>query len=114
MRYGPIMLSHRVWRDRFGEDPSVVGRTIVSSGQSYAIVGVMPPDFTFPDESVGTWVAWNLPAVYQDQPESRTWRFLHAIGRLTSDASIDGAEEELDRIEALRAKRRAGSGEGRA
>lgn len=99
-RYGPVMLSYRVWQRRFGGDPSVVGRTIVSSGSTYRIAGVMPSDFTFPDERVETWVAWDMPTVYADQPESRTWRFLGGVARLAADVSIQEAEAELDAVAA--------------
>ncbi|NIP59689.1 MAG: hypothetical protein GWM92_15365, partial [Gemmatimonadetes bacterium] len=100
LRYGPVMLSHRVWRRLFGGDPSVVGTTIVSSGNAYEIVGVMPPGFAYPDESVETWVAWDLPTVYADRPEARTWRFLEALGRLAPGTSAARAEEELDAVAA--------------
>ena len=94
--YGPVMLSHRIWQRLFGSDPGVVSRTIVSSGATYEIVGVMPPGFAFPDESVETWVAWDLPNVYADRPEARTWRFLDGIGRLAAGTSMEEAHDGLD------------------
>ena len=97
-RYGPVMLSHGLWSRLFGEDPAVVGRTIIASGISYQVVGVMPADFTFPDESVEAWVAWNLPNVYEDLPEARSWRFLRAVGRLAPEVTMRQAEEQLDAI----------------
>ena len=99
-RYGPVMLSYRTWQRLFGGDPSVVGRTILSSGSPYRIAGVMPPDFAFPDESVETWVAWSLPNVYADRPEMRSARFLQGIGRLAPGASLQGAESQLRGIAA--------------
>lgn len=96
--YGPVMLSYGMWQRLFGGDPSVVGRTIVSSGNSYEIVGVMPPDFHFPDPSVETWVAWNLPATYSHRPETRTWRFLSGTARLRDDRTVESAREELGAI----------------
>jgi len=98
VRYGPVMLSHRLWLRRFGGDPAVVGSTIVSSGNSYEIVGVMPADFSFPDESVEAWIAWDLPAVYTQQPESRTWRFLGGIVRLADGTSRQQAERSLQGV----------------
>ena len=95
VRYGPVMLSDRVWERLFGRDPAVIGRRIVSSNLSYEIVGVMPPDFAFPDASVETWIAWDLRNVYRDRPESRTWRFLDAIGRLAPGVPVAGAESSL-------------------
>ena len=71
--YGPVMLSHRVWQRLFGGDPAIVGQTIIASARSYEIIGVMPPGFSYPDESVETWVAWSLPDVYEGNLESRTY-----------------------------------------
>jgi len=98
--YGPVMLSHGFWQRRFGGDPDVVGQTILSSGNSYEIIGVMPPDFTFPDESVQAWVAWSLPGVYEGNTPARTWRFLNGLGRLGPDVSAEAAEAELDQVAA--------------
>lgn len=98
--YGPVMLSHQVWLRLFGGDPSVVGRSIVASGNSYEIVGVMPADFTFPDRSVETWVAWDMRDAYADNPGARTWRFLGGIGRRADGVSTAAVEEELQAVAA--------------
>lgn len=42
------ILSHAIWRDRFGADPSVVGRQVQLNDVSYTVVGIMPPGFAFP------------------------------------------------------------------
>lgn len=42
------LLSHRLWRERFGGDPGVVGRTIQVDGAPRTVVGVMPESFAFP------------------------------------------------------------------
>jgi putative ABC transport system permease protein len=42
------VLSHRLWRDGFGADPAVIGRTIVLSGRGYQVRGVAPSDVEFP------------------------------------------------------------------
>jgi predicted permease len=39
------VLSYRFWRNRFGGDPSVLGRTIRLNTRSFTIVGVAPPEF---------------------------------------------------------------------
>ena len=96
--YGPVILSDRFWKRRFAGDPEVVGRTMELSGRRYEIVGVMPEGFDFPDPQVEYWLAWDFPSVYGTQPESRTWRFLRAVGRLTPAASMAEAEAELSAI----------------
>jgi len=41
-----VVLSHGLWRRRYGGDPGVLGRPITLDGKSFTIVGVMPEGFT--------------------------------------------------------------------
>jgi predicted permease len=43
-----VVISHDLWKRRFGGDRSAIGRQIELSGQSFTILGVMPPGFAFP------------------------------------------------------------------
>jgi putative ABC transport system permease protein len=43
-----MLLSYGLWRDRFGADPSAVGRQVLLDGKPYTIRGVMPRQFIFP------------------------------------------------------------------
>lgn len=45
------LLADSLWRRRFGGDESIVGRTIILGGANYTVVGVLPPDFEFPNQS---------------------------------------------------------------
>ncbi len=45
-----VLLSHGVWQRRYAGDPSVVGRTITVNGNPHTIIGVMPPQFQFPEQ----------------------------------------------------------------
>ena len=42
------ILGHALWRQRFGGDPSIVGRTVTIDGIARQVVGVMPAGFAFP------------------------------------------------------------------
>ena len=42
------LISYGFWQRRFGGDPAIIGRTMQVPGAALTIVGVMPPDFTFP------------------------------------------------------------------
>ncbi len=43
-----VILSHSLWQQRFGSDPSLVGHSIELEGVSREVVGVMPAEFSFP------------------------------------------------------------------
>lgn len=43
-----LLLSDRIWRNRFQADPAIIGKTVRANGVVTEIVGVMPPDFSFP------------------------------------------------------------------
>jgi predicted permease len=46
------VLSSKFWQKHYNGDPAVVGKTIQLSHQSYSIIGVMPPRFTWMDGDV--------------------------------------------------------------
>jgi hypothetical protein len=41
-----VVLGDSVWRQHFGADPAIVNKTIRMSGQTYTVIGIMPPGFT--------------------------------------------------------------------
>ncbi|MBO0722240.1 MAG: ABC transporter permease, partial [Blastocatellia bacterium] len=45
-----VVINHNLWQSRFGADRRVIGRTISLSGESYEVIGVLPPSFPFPAE----------------------------------------------------------------
>jgi predicted permease len=49
-----VILSHGLWRRRFGGDPKILGQTITINGRGYSVVGVMPPDFALGHEVMPT------------------------------------------------------------
>jgi putative ABC transport system permease protein len=46
-----IVLSERLWRQRFGGEPSVLGRVVRLDGEPYTVVGVLPDRMAYPDPS---------------------------------------------------------------
>jgi predicted permease len=46
-----IVLSERLWRQRFGAEPSVLGRVVRLDGEPYTVVGVLPDRMAYPDSS---------------------------------------------------------------
>ncbi len=90
------VISNRLWRRRFAQDPDVIGRSIRFGAQSIPIVGVMPPSFAFPDRTVDVWtpVATDAPTA---QSRQATW--YTAIGSLKRGVSQDQARSDLAAVQ---------------
>jgi predicted permease len=88
-----LVISHGLWRRRYGGSPQVIGRRIALSEQSFRIVGVMSPDMDYP---AGVEV-WRTPrSVPTTGPFGDAARQeLDLIGRLRSGVTIAQAEGEL-------------------
>jgi len=43
------VISDNLWQSRFGADPTVLGKTVQLDGDSYTVIGIMPPGFTYPE-----------------------------------------------------------------
>jgi predicted permease len=94
------VLSYALWRDRFGSDPDVLGRTIRLNREVYTIVGVAPESFRGHLFAVhpSLWA----PVMQDEAGRASTFRFEHrgslwieAVGRLREGVSIEEANAEL-------------------
>ena len=85
-----IVLSHGLWRRRFGGDPEVVGRTVMLERRPFRVVGVMPASFRVPAPDVQVYMPWGF-----DGDEPRDQHYVSAVARLAPGASLPQAEEEL-------------------
>ncbi|HEV2489545.1 MAG TPA: ABC transporter permease [Candidatus Acidoferrales bacterium] len=45
------VISYSLWRSRFGSNRNIVGKSITVNSLKYFVIGVMPPDFAYPEES---------------------------------------------------------------
>jgi putative ABC transport system permease protein len=88
------VLSDGLWRRRFGADPNLIGRQIQLSGESYTVVGVMPPDFQF-SQGIGLWTPLTLAPAGANRP---TGHNLSVIGRLKPGVSLAQAQASMDTI----------------
>jgi predicted permease len=93
-----IVLSHRFWTERFGADPTIVGRGLTLSGKSHRVVGVMPRGFQFPIQTppVDMWATLGVEQ-FADIPQMRRGaRLMETLGRLRDGVDRDRARAELD------------------
>jgi putative ABC transport system permease protein len=89
-----VVIGHNLWSRRFGGDPNIVGQRLSLDGQSYNIIGVMPPGFQFPNKSE----LWR-PLVADAQVRgNRSIFWLPVIGRLKPGVTRTQAQAEMDGI----------------
>ena len=88
-----VVLSHELWRRRFGADPQIIGQSLTLSGAPYTVIGIMPADFRFHDKT-DLWT----PLAFTAADESDDAGYLEVIGRLKSRALFEQASVEVDTI----------------
>ncbi len=90
-----VVLSHQLWRDRFGSDPAIVGTSIHMNGIAYTVVGIMPADFDMMADSEVLWV----PAAFTpERLAEHDEHFLIVYGLLAPGVTQAQAQEQLSRI----------------
>src|SRR5262249_37909295 len=62
------VLSWGLWKRRFGGDPSVIGTRVLLDGVPYAIVGIAPSWFAYPDMQTQVWT----PIYHEVTPSAMT------------------------------------------
>ncbi len=90
------ILSERLCRQRFGPPDRVLGKVLELGGEIYAVVGVMPAGFHFPNESADLW----LPLLLDRSNQGAYWGsyFLKAVGRLAPGVEPASAAAELKSV----------------
>jgi putative ABC transport system permease protein len=89
-----IILSDRVWRDRFEARPTAIGQSIMVNGVPHTVIGVMPRGFEFPSNA-GAWTTMQT-----DPLRNRGNHSWQVMGRLQRGATVDRARSDLNRIAA--------------
>lgn len=74
------VVSHGLWQQLAGGDPSFIGRTVRLDGASYEVVGVMPPDFRYPRQAQ-IWVPFSYTDRWK-QPQMRGTLIMTTVARL--------------------------------
>ncbi len=93
-----IVLSHRLWRDFFGADESVLGRSVKLLDTPFEIVGVAPPDFlglelgSPPDAYLPHHAQWRFDSDYKPSEGASVF---FTMGRLKPDVPFGAAQTLL-------------------
>jgi predicted permease len=55
-----VVLAEGLWRQRFGGDPALLGRSITLDGAAFTVVGVLPDAQAWPDRQTRAWVPFRV------------------------------------------------------
>jgi len=88
-----VLISDRLWRDRFASSPQALGKSMIMDGVDFTIIGVLPPRFRFwTDADVYASLGQRSAQIFLDD---RTVHSMPAIGRLKPDVNLGQAQGEL-------------------
>ena len=92
-----MVISHELWRRRFGGASDIIGRAVQVNGRARTVIGVMPPAFRLPNDyaSLRPTEAW-VPEVV-DPANLGAWgsRSYSGLARLKDNTSAAAASSEL-------------------
>jgi predicted permease len=86
-----VIVGNKFWRNRFGGDASVLGKTLRLDNHVYTVVGVLPPGEPWIDDEL------YIPFGYRADANRGSWEF-SAIARLRPGVSVDAAQADLQRV----------------
>lgn len=94
-----VLLSYRLWRERFGGDRQILARDIRLDNRiavkRYTVIGIMLPHFAFPDKNADIWI----PRAFTDQQlSSHGEHFLKVFARLKDGVTLARANSDLQAL----------------
>ena len=94
-----VVLSHKLWQRTFGGDSNVIGRQMTLNGESFTIVGIMPPQFQFPPFWAVRAEMWT-PLDLTPRAANRRGSSLRVFARLKPGVTLEQARTDVDLINA--------------
>jgi predicted permease len=89
-----VIISHGLWQRLFAGDTTIVGRGVLINGRSLTVIGVMPPDFGFPQHQ-HIWLPYRAP-----RDDGRDRRSFTSVGLVREGVSLDEARTEMHALAA--------------
>ncbi|HEX2225192.1 MAG TPA: ABC transporter permease [Thermoanaerobaculia bacterium] len=89
-----VVLSDSLWRERFGADPRILGRSVRLDGEACQVVGIMPPGFGFPGPESDLWRPLKLDPANPVLGQFDSF----GVARLAAGATMETAETDLNRL----------------
>ncbi|HEX7315756.1 MAG TPA: ABC transporter permease [Pyrinomonadaceae bacterium] len=87
-----VLIRHSLWRERFGADPEIVGRTVRIDNRPRTVVGVMPDEFDFPLNNCQVWAPLAFDA---EDAQNRGNHYLQVVGLIRPGVTVAQADAEV-------------------
>ncbi len=90
-----VVVSHAYWTTTLGGRENAIGQDLRLNGEPFAIVGILPPDFTFLDPTVRLWI----PSTFgpEDRAEDSRWsQDYDAVARLAPGVTVAQAQAQIN------------------
>lgn len=92
-----VMLSHALWRRRFGASRGILGQSILLDGNPYTVIGVMPRGFDFPGK-IQLWVSLGALRAGKSLSQRGNHPGIVGIARLRPGYTLAQARAEMTAI----------------
>ena len=92
---GVVLISHGLWTGLLGSDRNILGRAVRLNGRERTVIGVLPPNFAFPNRDTDVWVPL---AMDEDLKQSRGSFGLWSVARLKPGVEFPRAVSDLTTI----------------
>jgi putative ABC transport system permease protein len=92
---GVVILSAGLWKRRFGADAHILGKMLTLSARQYAVIGVMPATFEFPNRQTELWTPMAFDA---GDHTAHGAHYISAVGRLKRGTGPGQALAEMQTI----------------
>ena len=97
------ILSYALWRDQFGGDAGIVGKSVQLNRTPFTVVGVLRPEFvdyaSSPQIARDIWLpAAMAPSLLGQGPLTSTFRIYWGLARLKPGVTLAQAQEDLNAI----------------
>ena len=96
-----LLLSYEYWKNNFGSDPGIVGKTFEMNDKVHTVVGVLPPVPQYPNEN-DVYMATSACPFRSNKMhlEDRDMRMMEVFGRLKSGVTVAQANADVATIAA--------------
>lgn len=89
---GTVLISYGLWQSRFGGNVRAIGQSVRLNDETFTLIGVLPPGFSFPDRDTQLWTPIRIDA---DDWEDRQNNYFKVVGKRKSEISIDRVRAEM-------------------